>query len=48
VRAEKDLVGLVYALTDRPSSAGLAWYQRPAALGLVVLGGAVLLNLLFW
>src|SRR2546421_396845 len=32
-RPEKELVGLVYSLTPRPSEAGRPWYARPAALG---------------
>jgi solute:Na+ symporter, SSS family len=47
-REEKDLVGLVYSLTPRPSSAGLAWYRRPLVLGVIVLVASVALNLYFW
>jgi len=47
-RDEKDLVGLVYSLTPRPSSAGLAWYRRPLVLGVIVLVASVALNLYFW
>jgi SSS family solute:Na+ symporter len=47
-RDEKDLVGLVYSLTPRPSSAGLAWYRRPMVLGVIVLAVSVALNLYFW
>jgi hypothetical protein len=35
-------------LTPKPSSAGLAWYQRPLVLGLVVLVATAALNLFFW
>src|SRR5438552_11160798 len=31
-RAEKDLVGLVYSLTERPKEDRLPWYERPAVL----------------
>src|SRR5713226_5384460 len=47
-RAEKELVGLVYSLTQRPSEEDLKWYQRPATLGVFVITLAVLLNLIFW
>ncbi len=47
-RDEKDLVGLVYSLTPKPSSAGLAWYRRPLVLGVIVLAVSIALNLYFW
>jgi SSS family solute:Na+ symporter len=47
-RDEKDLVGLVYSLTPKPSSVGLAWYRRPLVLGVIVLAASVALNLYFW
>jgi SSS family solute:Na+ symporter len=47
-REERDLVGLVYSLTPRPSSVGLAWYRRPLVLGVIVLAASVALNLYFW
>lgn len=47
-REEKDLVGLVYSLTERPSQEDVAWYMRPAVLGAIVIGIASLLNLIFW
>ncbi len=46
-RKEEELVGLVYSLTPRPSEGNLAWYKRPAALGILVLAMLVLLNLVF-
>jgi SSS family solute:Na+ symporter len=47
-REEKDLVGLVYSLTERPSEELIAWYMRPAVLGAIVIGMALVLNLVFW
>jgi solute:Na+ symporter, SSS family len=47
-RDEKELVGLVYSLTERPKEAHLAWYQRPAALGVIVLLMTLVLNIIFW
>jgi SSS family solute:Na+ symporter len=47
-RPEAELAGLVYSLTERPSEEHLSWYQRPVALGLIVIAMTVLLNLVFW
>jgi SSS family solute:Na+ symporter len=47
-RPDGELVGLVYALTDKPSEAGLDWYKRPAVLGVIVLTATALLNLVFF
>jgi SSS family solute:Na+ symporter len=44
---EKELVGLVYSLTERPTQQGLRWYQRPVVLAVVVLGATALLNIVF-
>jgi SSS family solute:Na+ symporter len=47
-RDERELVGLVYALTGRQRDTETRWYLRPATAGVVVLGFALLLNILFW
>jgi len=47
-RKEEELVGLVYSLTKRTSEGHLPWYQRPEALGILVLVLAVILNIIFW
>lgn len=47
-RAEEELRGLVYSLTPRPQEGNLPWHQRPAVLGLLVLGMTLLLNIIFW
>jgi SSS family solute:Na+ symporter len=47
-REDKDLVGLVYSLTERPREEHLAWYMPPAVLGGIVIGIALVLNLIFW
>jgi solute:Na+ symporter, SSS family len=44
---EKELAGLVYSLTERPTQHGLRWYQRPAVLAVVVLAATALLNIVF-
>jgi SSS family solute:Na+ symporter len=45
--AEKDLVGLVYSLTDRPKEEALSWYERPLVLAGVVLTATIVLNIIF-
>ncbi|MFO0889805.1 MAG: sodium:solute symporter family protein [Isosphaeraceae bacterium] len=47
-RPDNELVGLVYALTDKPHEAHLDWYQRPLALGVIVLLMTAALNFLFY
>lgn len=47
-REDKDLVGLVWSLTERPREEHLKWYQKPALLGVVVLLLVVVLNIIFW
>ena len=47
-RPDAELAGLVYSLTGRPRDAELAWYQRPAILGVIVLAATGLLNLVFF
>ncbi len=47
-RDDKELVGLVYSLTERPKDEGGAWYERPATLGVIVLLMAAALNWYFW
>jgi SSS family solute:Na+ symporter len=47
-RADRELVGLVYSLTEKPADAQLPWYQRPAVLGVLVLAATAALNLVFF
>ncbi len=47
-RAERELVGLVYSMTERPSEEHLPWYKRPIALGLAVIVLTLMLNLIFY
>jgi SSS family solute:Na+ symporter len=47
-RPEQELVGLVYSMTERPRDDATAWYLRPETLGAAVLGGALILNVVFW
>ncbi len=46
-KADSELRGLVYGLTDVPHETGVNWYQRPVPLALVVCASLVVLNLLF-
>ena len=47
-RDERELVGLVYSLTEKPQEVNVAWYGRPAVLGVAVLAAVVALNFVFW
>ena len=47
-RDDRELVGLVYSLTEKPRDSALAWYQRPAVLGVIVLAATALLNVVFF
>ncbi|MGH7688058.1 MAG: sodium:solute symporter family protein [Gemmatimonadaceae bacterium] len=47
-KSDSELGGLVYALTPRIVDHDLAWYKRPATLGVVVLGLTAVLNIIFW
>ena len=46
-RDEKELVGLVYSMTPKMSEKHMAWYQKPATLGMGVLVLMVFLNWIF-
>lgn len=47
-RPDEELKGLVWSLTPKPKDEGLAWYQKPATLALVVTGLLIVLNIVFW
>jgi SSS family solute:Na+ symporter len=47
-KSDAELTGLVYALTPRLRDEGLPWYRRPGPLGAVILGLALVLNIVFW
>jgi SSS family solute:Na+ symporter len=47
-KSDAELTGLVYSLTPKVRDDDQAWYRRPGPLGAVVLGMALVLNLLFW
>ena len=45
---EAELRGLVYSLTERPRDEGLAWYQKPSTLAIVVLTMTLAINIIFF
>jgi SSS family solute:Na+ symporter len=47
-RPATELAGLVYGLTPRIVDRQLAWYARPAAVGVAVLALTLVLNVVFW
>jgi solute:Na+ symporter, SSS family len=47
-KSDEDLKGLVYSLTPRQVDHELAWYRRPALLGIIVLAMTLVLNIIFW
>jgi SSS family solute:Na+ symporter len=47
-RDDKELVGLVYSLTEKPKEVDVSWYNRPVTFGIIVLAMAVVLNIIFW
>jgi SSS family solute:Na+ symporter len=47
-RAESELRGLVYGLSELPPEAGIRWYLKPGTLAAAVAAGLIALNLAFW
>jgi len=47
-KTDAELKGLVYSLTPKLKDDEQAWYLRPAVLGVVLLLGCVILNIIFW
>lgn len=47
-RKDEELVGLVYALTPKPKTEGLPWYDRPGFLAIGILALCAVLNIIFW
>jgi SSS family solute:Na+ symporter len=48
VKTDDQLKGLVYSLTPKIKDHDIPWYKQPATLGIIVLAGAVVLNVIFW
>jgi SSS family solute:Na+ symporter len=47
-KTNDQLKGLVYSLTPKIKDRDVPWYKQPATLGLIVIAGAVVLNIIFW
>jgi solute:Na+ symporter, SSS family len=47
-RADEELKGLVYSLTEKPKEHHLPFYARPLNIGIFVLLMVVVLNIIFW
>ncbi len=47
-KTDEELKGLVYSLTPKIKDEEAAWYLRPAVLGVVLIAGCVILNIIFW
>jgi SSS family solute:Na+ symporter len=47
-KTDQELTGLVYSLTPKIKEHGIAWWKKPAVLGVIVLAASFGLNLLFW
>ena len=47
-KSDHELIGLVYGLTDIPSEASVAVYQRPWFWAAVVAGLFIVVNVAFW
>jgi solute:Na+ symporter, SSS family len=47
-KPDSELTGLVYGLTDIPSEASVAAYQRPWFWAVVVAGLFIVVNVAFW
>ena len=47
-KAEGELKGLVYGLTQMPSQEGVLWYKRPSVIAVAASVACILLNFLFW
>ena len=47
-KTDAELKGLVYSLTPKPKSENEPWYKQPVTVGVLVLLGTLVLNLIFW
>jgi SSS family solute:Na+ symporter len=47
-KKDEELVGLVYALTPKPCTSHLPWYDRPGILAIGILALCLVLNIIFW
>jgi SSS family solute:Na+ symporter len=47
-KTDEQLKGLVYSMTPRVKDEERVWFFRPAVLGVILLLGCVILNIIFW
>ena len=47
-KTNEELKGLVYSLTPKIVDEEQNWFLRPAVMGIILLIGCVILNILFW
>jgi SSS family solute:Na+ symporter len=47
-RAEADLKGLVYGLTEMPENRNEPWHRRPVVLAVIVFAVTIALNIIYW
>ena len=47
-KTDDKLKGLVYSLTPKIKDHDVPWYKQPATLGVIVIVGAIILNIIFW
>jgi SSS family solute:Na+ symporter len=47
-KTNEELKGLVYSMTPKLVDHDQPFYARPAVLGVVLLAGCVILNVIFW
>jgi SSS family solute:Na+ symporter len=46
-KPQEELVGLVYSMTPKIEHAHGAWYMRPVTLGVIMIVGVVVLDVIF-
>jgi solute:Na+ symporter, SSS family len=47
-KTDEQLKGLVYSLTPKIKDHDVPWHKQPAMLGIIVIVGALILNVIFW
>ena len=45
---DEELTGLVYSLTPKIVDQEESWFLRPSVIGIILLIGCVILNVVFW
>jgi SSS family solute:Na+ symporter len=47
-KTDEELTGLVYSLTPKIVDREESWYLRPSVIGIILLFGCLILNIIFW